>query len=108
MAQFGGFPFGDHNGFLYNIAPFPFVEDEAEHLKMAHDTYEVYVNGAFVGHKILLNMNEDVKDIDSFLKSRGFFGYQSEKKGNEYHLQTNDSYQSELMRENLAIYLQIR
>jgi|GEM_PF-1362426 len=109
-----GLPLGNLGGTggtgYQNAAPLFFAENETEmeQLKMSHETYEVFVNDDFVGHKVLLNMNEEVEDIHSFLKSRGFFDYSAEKTGNEFRLSTDDTYQAELMKENLSVYLQIR
>lgn len=92
-----------------NTVGIPFLTNGSdEATKMAHDAYQVYVNNEFVGSKILLAANEEVQDIDNFLKQRGFFDFGSSLDGNRYILQTDDAFQEKKMVENLQVYLQIR
>lgn len=104
MTFFGG---GFNN---MNTVGIPFLTNgpDDDGMKQAHDAYQVYVNKEFVGSKILLAANEEVQDIDNFLKQRGFFDFDSTLDGNRYTLQTNDAFQEKKMVENLQVYLQIR
>lgn len=101
FSYFGGF-----NGFM-NRMSFPYSElDPNGSMKIPHDTYEVYVK--LVGQKILLAQNEDIYVVEEFLKERGFHSFTTELNGDQFVVNTKDSFQEKKMRENLDVYLQIR
>lgn len=77
-------------------------------IKLNHDRYDVYVNGEFVGHKVLLTQSEDITDVNDFLKVQGFKGFEGRLNGDHYDLQVQDGQSSQDMREALQIYLQSR
>ncbi|MBM7662399.1 capsule polysaccharide export protein KpsE/RkpR [Bacillus mesophilus] len=76
--------------------------------KMNHDRYDVYVNGEFVGHKVLLTQSEDITDVNDFLKTQGFKHFEGRLDGDHYDLHVEDNQSLQDMREALQIYLQIR
>ncbi|WP_456277386.1 hypothetical protein [Bacillus sp. AK128] len=77
-------------------------------MKLNHDRYDVYVNGEFVGNKVLLTQSEDITDVNDFLKTQGFKGFEGRLDGDHYELHVADEQSSNEMREALQIYLQIR
>jgi hypothetical protein len=95
------------NGLYGNITPYP-VGDADYDMKQFRDFYEVYVNDEFIGNKVLVLENEDIHDVEGFLNSRGFKDYDTELDGIRFFIRTDDSYQAQVMKDNLHVYLQIR
>jgi hypothetical protein len=89
--------------------PFPFLDFDPENAqKISHDAYEVFVNEQFVGQKIVLAQNEDIFDVEDFLKDRGFHHFTTNLDGDRFSIQTDNTFQEQKMKENLEVYLQIR
>ncbi|GGJ12431.1 hypothetical protein GCM10010885_22270 [Alicyclobacillus cellulosilyticus] len=89
----------------------PFVTQDAEDFttKLAHDQYEVFVNGEFAGRKVLLGPLSDIaRDLDAFLASRGFAGYTLRVDGDDCHIRFDDDDTARRAWEHLRIYLRIR
>ncbi|WP_246943786.1 hypothetical protein [Bacillus pinisoli] len=95
------------NGTPYNTVIFSNGVDTPD-MKMNHDRYDVYVNGEFVGHKVLLTQSEDITDVNDFLKVQGFKEFEGRLDGDHYDLRVEDGQSSQEMREALQIYLQSR
>ncbi|WDC83254.1 hypothetical protein PL321_10690 [Caloramator sp. mosi_1] len=89
--------------YVFPFAPFTNYYD----LKQEHDTYRIYVNGDYVGNKTLLSQGEDIKDIEGFLKSRGYKNIASQIEGNMYNIEVADELLEEIKR-NLNVYLNNR
>lgn len=81
----GGF---DNQALGFSIATNNSVSGDT---KLSEDRYEIYVNDNFVGYKTLLNVNDTMSDVDDFLKSQGFNGFQSQLDGDHYYIKTSDS-----------------
>ncbi|MFX3623403.1 MAG: hypothetical protein ACE3JP_04990 [Ectobacillus sp.] len=64
--------------------------------KLAHDTYDVYVNEQYIGKKIMANEAEHVADIDDFLRGRGFTRFTSKTIGDHYNICVDESEQQEV------------
>jgi hypothetical protein len=75
--------------------------------KIAHDRYDVYVNGDFVGHKTLLTQSEDITDVNDFLLAQGYHHFQYTLDGDHFEIKAEDSTAREMI-EALQIYLQTR
>ncbi|WP_139490530.1 hypothetical protein [Brevibacillus dissolubilis] len=82
-------------------------ELENQETKMSHDRYEVYVNNAFVGNKVLLTQTEDARDVERFIDSQGFIDTQVDVVGDHIQVSTaNDT--AEELKDVLRSYLAIR
>ncbi|MBC8059663.1 MAG: hypothetical protein H7Y18_03255 [Clostridiaceae bacterium] len=73
-----------------------------------HDSYEVYVNGDYVGNKSLLAQGEEISDIDKHLQLEGFRTFDEEVMGNHVDINTNDLEEARRIKQNLNVYLRIR
>lgn len=110
MNQNGFFGLNGNGYFgLNGMYPLPLnIEDiENSNIKIAHDSYEVYVNRDYVGSKILLTQNEKVNDIDGYLKERGFKNFTSQIDGNSFMIKA-DNEEAENIKRNIHVYLRIR
>lgn len=110
MNQNGFFGLNGNGYFgLNGMYPLPLNIDDIENsnTKIAHDSYEVYVNRDYVGRKILLTPNERIKDIEGYLKERGFNDFTSQVEGNSFMIKANDN-ETENIKNNLQVYLKIR
>jgi hypothetical protein len=77
-------------------------------MKLNHDRYDVYVNGEYVGNKVLLTQSEDITDVNDFLKTQGFKHFEGRLDGDHYDLHVEDEQNLNEMKEALQIYLQMR
>lgn len=77
-------------------------------MKNAHDHYEVYVNGDFVGDKTILAQNEDIFDIENYLSQQGFADFSTELDGDHFIISTENPADAQAMKDALSVYLQIR
>lgn len=82
-------------------------------LKMPHDRYEVYVNGDFVGHKVLLTQSESIDDVAKYLQRNGYKQFSATLDGDHYNIETNssqddDTHDAEQMKNRLGVYLDLR
>jgi len=73
-----------------------------------HDSYEVYVNGDYVGNKDLITQGEEISDIDKHLQLEGFKNFDEEVMGNHVDINTNDLADAKRIKQNLNVYLRIR
>ncbi|GAE34309.1 hypothetical protein [Halalkalibacter akibai] len=73
------------------IFTFGIFDGDHEQVKEAHDAYDLYVNGEYVGKKVLLTQTEKVNDVIDFLKVQGVQDVSAELTGDHYLIQTNDS-----------------
>lgn len=77
-------------------------------MKIAHDRYEVYVNADLVGDKTILTQNEDIFDIEHYLKAQGFEGFSTELDGDHFIIGTENPAEAAAMKKALEVYLNIR
>ncbi len=73
--------------------------------KLNHDRYDVYVNGEFVGHKLLLTESEEISDVDDFLRVQGYKNFNASIDGDHYEIHAENDRE---LYEALQIYLQSR
>lgn len=76
--------------------------------KLQHDSYEVYVNGDFVGRKILISQGEKISDIDKHLQVAELNNFKDEILGNHVNIKTNDLEEADKIKQNLKVYLNAR
>jgi hypothetical protein len=90
----------------------PFVPvilgDDDTNLKLSHDRYHVFINGDFVGNKVILAQNEDVQDLGSYLQREGFHDFTTKLDGDHFMIEMFGSEQSETAKQQLNTYLKIR
>ncbi|WP_027408077.1 hypothetical protein [Anoxybacteroides tepidamans] len=72
-----------------------------------HERYEVYVNGDFVGYKILSKQNEELVDLEDFLHKQGFSEAKAHIDKSHYEIKT-DKDSAERIKKVLEMYLQQR
>lgn len=100
-------------GWMNNLNIIPnFVEvsgDQHEQEdKLYHDSYEVFVNGDYVGNKTLLTQVERLSDVDQHLKVNSFNNFKVETIGNHVDIKTDDLSEARRIKQNLNIYLNTR
>jgi transcriptional regulator of NAD metabolism len=96
---------GGTEGTMLGIAAFVNSSFDSS-TKLAHDRYEVYVNGDFVGQKCLLSTREDVTSVNEFLHAQGYNDFLSNIDGDHYHIQTTKKERE--LKQALQIYLHTR
>jgi hypothetical protein len=75
--------------------------------KLAHDSYQVYVNNHYVGNKVLIAQNEKIEDVEKYLKNTGFENFSTKIEGNQYKINSQGT-ESEDLRDTLSVYLHNR
>lgn len=85
-----------------------FTNDDNANTKLSHDSYHVFVNGDFVGNKVLVAQSEQVNDVDTYLQHNGFDDFKSKLEGDHLLIEMPDSEQSEAVKKQLNAYLSIR
>lgn len=83
----------------------PDVDDQ--NVKIAQDRYEVYVNGEFVGKKVLLTQTDDIQDLESFLHNKGFANFTAAVDGDHFTISVPDD-SAHPIKETLQVYLDTR
>lgn len=89
--------------------PFPILGvnlDSENQVKLNEDTYEVYVNDEFVGHKTLKTAGEKLSDVEDFLRIQGIHDFSSTLRGDHFMIQTNGDF--EHLKEALSVYFNNR
>lgn len=76
--------------------------------KLYHDSYEVFVNGDYVGNKILLTQVERLSDVDQHLKANNFNNFKVETIGNRVDIKTDDLSEARRIKQNLNIHFNTR
>lgn len=72
---------GAGNSFGY-MAPFMIIDEgDNQNIKSSHDDYRVFVNGDYIGKKVLISENEKPEDLDKYLVSQGFTNFSTEVNG---------------------------
>lgn len=98
-------------GWNDNVGGIPFIagiNHEENEGKINHDSYEVYVNGDYVGNKSLITQGEEISDIDKHLQLEGFKSFDEEVMGNHVDIKTNNLEEARRIKQNLNVYLRIR
>jgi hypothetical protein len=91
-----------------NWMPFFLFGRSDTDVKEEHERYDVYVNGDFVGHKILIAQNDNISMVEEHLKENGFNQFESKVEGDHFNLTVKDPDLERDIKENLNLYLQIR
>jgi hypothetical protein len=89
--------------------PFPILGvdlDSENKVKLNEDTFEVYVNDEFVGHKTLKSAGEKLSDIEDFLRIQGIDDFTSTVRGDHYLIQTSGDF--EHLKSALSVYFENR
>lgn len=94
---------GRTDGTFFGLVPFVGQTIDTTSSKLAHDRYDVYVNGDFVGQKTLLSPREDVTSVNEFLHTQGYNDFITHLDGDHYNIQTTKR-ENEL-KQALQIYL---
>lgn len=112
MDMFGG---NNYNGHFFgggnSFFTYPFLPNQQDNdeNKMAHESYQVYVNGDYVGDKLSIAQGDGGwRAIESYLQSRDFRGYQLTRDGNRIYVDVQNEEEAEAIRNHLAVYTQIR
>lgn len=84
------------------------ADREAADMKLSHDTYDVYINGDFIGRKVLLSTAESVDDVSSYLTREGFNGFSASLSGDHYNLEVDSEEEADEMKNQLTVYLSLR
>lgn len=98
-------------GFNNNLGGIPFytgIEYDKGEGMINHDSYEVYVNGEYVGNKSLITQGEEISDIDKHLQLEGFNTFDEKIMGNHVEISTNNLEEARRIKQNLNVYLRIR
>lgn len=96
------------NGSSGSMPFFASIDDEKSESRIDHDSYEVYVNGDYVGNKSLMVQGEEISDIDKHLQLEGFKTFNEEVMGNHVDINTNDLEEARRIKQNLNVFLRIR
>ncbi|RXJ02761.1 hypothetical protein DS745_05465 [Anaerobacillus alkaliphilus] len=80
----------------------------AEDVKLNEDSYEVFVEGQYVGDKTLYAQNEDFHDIGDFLERQGFQNLEIELKGDHIIVHADNDDEKKQLRQALEVYLKNR
>ncbi|KRQ87135.1 hypothetical protein ABG79_00933 [Caloramator mitchellensis] len=99
---------GMTNNNVFQPLVFPFRDIGLSNTKIEHDNYEVYVDGEFIGEKVLITQNEKPEDITAYLTKEGYKDFQFQVEGNKIFINTINRELSEGMRSHLEVYLNIR
>lgn len=90
-----------------NMIPFVVSDlDAGAGVKLNEDTYEVFVNGNFVGRKTLKNQGENLSDIDDFLRKQGFSDFTTSVDGDHYMIEVRN--QEDNFADALSVYFNNR
>lgn len=88
--------------------PIAFHINDKNNSKIQHDSYEVYVDGEYIGEKILFAQNEKPEDIPAYLTKEGYKDFQFQIEGSKIFINTINRKISEEMRNHLEVYLNIK
>jgi hypothetical protein len=72
-----------------------------------HEFYNVYVNGDFIGRKLLLEQNDKITDMADYLTRNEFSAFSTTVDGNNYYILEKDNEMAKHMKDQLNIYLNI-
>lgn len=91
-----------------NIIPAIFINNQHNfNYGIDHDFYNVYVNGKYIGKKVLLTQAEKIKDLEKYLHTNNFNKFVLETDGNSVYISDDNSEESKQIKETLNVYLNI-
>lgn len=77
--------------------------------KMPHDSYQVYVNGDYVGdHLSVAQGDGEWKAIETYLQERNFKDFKVNLEGNQISVEVEDKENMAHIRNHLEVYTQLR
>lgn len=82
--------------------------DREQGSKLNQDRYEVFVDGEYVGDKVLYAQNEDESSVADFLEKQGYDQVKVEKDGDHIIVHSHDHDEAAKMRHALEVYLNNR
>lgn len=83
-------------------------DEEQVATKLSEDSYDVFVNGMYVGEKTLYAQNEDFHAVGDFLEQQGFNNVEVELNGDHIVVHADTRDEAERMRQALEVYLNNR
>ncbi|PTX55160.1 hypothetical protein C8P63_12140 [Melghirimyces profundicolus] len=86
----------------------PLISDGKERQKRSHDRYEVYVNGKFMGHKVLSSESESPQDVETYLVSMGIHCFTLRVEGDRIRIRTEGKLHEKSVRDHIAAHLKNR
>lgn len=88
----------------------PFVGDwsDSQNLKSMHEHYDVYVNGDFIGEKVLVTPSEGIDDVSAYLRRCHFDDFTTDLDGDHYHIYADEPDVAESIKGQLQAYLRTR
>ncbi|MDF2590960.1 MAG: hypothetical protein K0S75_426 [Clostridia bacterium] len=99
------------NNFFNSNGAYPILLNtdtlENNNVKLAHDSYDVYVNSDYVGRKELITQTENPKDVEGYLIGQGFHNFNTSVDGGSIIIRS-DAEEAESIKRNLNVYLKIR
>ena len=96
----------DNSGTPIFFAIFGMNDDRAE--KLNEDRYEVFVDGHYIGDKVLYTQHEDESTVADFLKNQGFSDVRVEKDGDHIIVHSHNREEAMEMNRALEVYLNNR
>lgn len=73
-----------------------------------HDFYTVYVDGDYMGKKLLLSQSDKISDTVDYLHKNNFNNFNSKIDGNSLYINDDDRRESKQLKDTLHVYLNIR
>ena len=98
-----------NNQFNYQVYPGLIFEDNEGRQTDGkdHEFYNIYVNGDFIGRKILLEQNDKIEDMTNYLSQNEFSAFSTKVEGNNYYILEQDNEMASHMKRQLDVYLNI-
>ncbi|AAM24257.1 MAG: hypothetical protein XD49_1088 [Caldanaerobacter subterraneus] len=99
------YPYGQNS-----IAPGIVLPSEADrnNLKVPTDSFSIYVNGRYVGEKILVAQGDlGEKAVKDYLLNQGFTDFSYTVEGKNIYIETYDEREKDMV-DYLKVYLRIR
>lgn len=98
-------------GFFNDNLGMPFIvgmnSNFEQNSKLYHDSYKVYVNSDFIGYKTLLAQNENIKDVEKYLRGNGFENFTAKVIGGECYIKSVGR-ETQDLKDTLGVYLNTR
>lgn len=74
----------------------------------SYDFFTVYVNGDYMGKKLLLSQSDKISDTVEYLHKNSFNNFTSKIDGNSLYINNDDLKESKHIKDTLHVYLNIR
>lgn len=83
-------------------------DDDDKAQKLNEDRYEVFVDGHYIGDKVLYTQYEDESTIADFLETQGFADIRVEKDGDHIIVRSHNKEEAMKMTRAIEVYLNNR